>query len=168
MALNDEVMIALFNDHQTALMRYAARRVGISSAPDIVADTFTVAFRYDAPPPDPLPWLFTIARNVIRNQVRGNRRASARSFLPTAVHQPDLADDVVERDAVIAALRSLSDNAREAIMLVAWEGLTPEQAATAMGCSTATFRVRLHRARRQLSDAITLPASITFVEGVMP
>jgi DNA-directed RNA polymerase specialized sigma24 family protein len=43
-------------------MRYATRRVGISSAPDIVADTFTVGFRHDAPPPDPLPWLYAIAR----------------------------------------------------------------------------------------------------------
>jgi hypothetical protein len=41
--------------------------------------------------------------NVIRNQVRGHSRATARTLALTATTQPDLADDVVERDAVIAA-----------------------------------------------------------------
>jgi RNA polymerase sigma-70 factor, ECF subfamily len=165
MALDNEVMVGLFNDHQTALMRYATRRVGIGAAPDIVADTFTVAFRHNAPPPDALPWLYAIARNVIRNQVRGSTRAAARALPHMANVQPDLADDVVERDAVITALRSLTDSAREVLMLVAWEGLSPEQGALAMGCSNAAFRVRLHRARQQLNAAMALPPSIVWTEG---
>ena len=49
------------------------------------------------------------------------------------------------------------------MLLIAWEGLTPSQAARVVGCSGATFRVRLHRARRRLEcllSADPLPGGI--------
>jgi hypothetical protein len=39
-------------------------------------------------------------------------------------------------------------------MLVGWEGLDAAVAARVAGCSLATFRVRLHRARRRLAKAL--------------
>ena len=48
----------------------------------------------------------------------------------------------------------LSESDREAIMLVAWEGLHSAAAARAAGCSRATFAVRLHRARARLAAAL--------------
>jgi predicted DNA-binding protein (UPF0251 family) len=52
--------------------------------------------------------------------------------------------------AVMAALARLEEADRELITLVAWEGLDRDQIATMLGCSRATIRVRLHRARRRL------------------
>jgi RNA polymerase sigma-70 factor (ECF subfamily) len=60
----------------------------------------------------------------------------------------------------------LGERDREALMLVAWDGLDHRDAATVMGCSTSAFTVRLHRARRRLAGllgrdekgAIELPA----------
>jgi RNA polymerase sigma-70 factor (ECF subfamily) len=49
-----------------------------------------------------------------------------------------------------SALRSLSYVDREALLLVAWEDLTPTQAARSLGINPAAFRVRLLRARRRL------------------
>ncbi len=51
-------------------------------------------------------------------------------------------------DSVLAALR---DDDREVLMLVAWEGLGPEDLGRALGCSSSTATVRLHRARTRLS-----------------
>jgi RNA polymerase sigma-70 factor, ECF subfamily len=51
---------------------------------------------------------------------------------------------------VLQALARLSDGDREALILVAWEGLSTAEGATAFGCSPTAFRVRLHRARRRL------------------
>jgi RNA polymerase sigma-70 factor (ECF subfamily) len=48
------------------------------------------------------------------------------------------------------ALRSLSRLDREALLLVAWEDLTPTQAARSLGINATAFRVRLLRARRRL------------------
>jgi RNA polymerase sigma-70 factor (ECF subfamily) len=67
----------------------------------------------------------------------------------------DVADGVAERAAVLTALAQLSDGDRELLTLVAWHGLAPAHAARVLGCSTATYYVRLHRARRHLKDAMT-------------
>jgi len=47
------------------------------------------------------------------------------------------------------ALKALSREDREALLLIAWEELTPSQAARSLGISATAFRVRLHRARRR-------------------
>jgi RNA polymerase sigma factor (sigma-70 family) len=57
-------------------------------------------------------------------------------------------DEIDQR--LIHAIRELPDAEREAFLLIAWDGLNPTRAAIAAGCSPATFRMRLHRARRRL------------------
>ena len=42
-----------------------------------------------------------------------------------------------------------------ALLLIAWEDLTPSQAARALGIHPAAFRVRLLRARRRLRASLT-------------
>ncbi len=59
-----------------------------------------------------------------------------------------------------AALEQLSPEDRELVTLIAWEGLTPAQAATALGLSPGTARVRLHRARTRLRAALSTPAHV--------
>jgi RNA polymerase sigma-70 factor (ECF subfamily) len=43
-------------------------------------------------------------------------------------------------------------------MLVAWEGLTPTEAAESLGCSAVAYRIRLHRARKRLACALETTA----------
>ena len=65
------------------------------------------------------------------------------------------APEPVGLDSVLtAALLELSDMDREALLLVAWEDLTPAQAARALGINPVAFRVRLHRARRRCTTAL--------------
>jgi RNA polymerase sigma-70 factor (ECF subfamily) len=162
MRMDDEAITTLFGAHHDDVMRYAIRRVGRVAAPDVAAETFVVAFRHAVMPVQPLPWLYAIARNVIRNHRRSQTRV-LRGVSPTA--EPDIATGVAERDALLAGLRSLPEQAREALMLVAWEGLTPEAAALVMGCSHAAFRMRLSRARRQL-DAAVSTRPVPWIKGV--
>ena len=65
-----------------------------------------------------------------------------------------MAEGVAERAAVLAALTWLSEDDRELLTLVAWHGLSTREAARVVGCSPATFFVRLHRARRRLQEAL--------------
>ena len=53
------------------------------------------------------------------------------------------------------ALRSLSPVDREALLLIAWEDLTPTRAARALRINPTAFRVRLLRARLQLREILT-------------
>jgi predicted DNA-binding protein (UPF0251 family) len=52
------------------------------------------------------------------------------------------------------ALMSLTESDRETLLLTAWEGLSPIEAAAALGCSRNAYAVRLHRARRRLAAAL--------------
>src|SRR4051812_23438532 len=85
------------------------------------------------------------------------RRAARRRRLGGGLQQegrrmadPDLAEAAEERDTVRAALRRLPEGDREILLLVAWEELTPSEAAKVMATSALVARTRLHRARRRL------------------
>ena len=65
------------------------------------------------------------------------------------------APDPVGLDAELAeALAALAEIDREALLLIAWEDLTPAQATSALGINPVAFRVRLHRARRRCRSAL--------------
>ncbi|MFZ1925057.1 MAG: RNA polymerase sigma factor [Solirubrobacteraceae bacterium] len=57
--------------------------------------------------------------------------------------------------ALAAALACLNDAERELLLLIAWDGLSPAEAATVLGIKPATARVRLLRARRRLTQALS-------------
>ena len=153
-----DLLTALWDRHADDVYAYARRRVGESAAPDVVADVFTVAIEHpDRLPPDALPWLYGVARNVIANTRRADYRRNT-TWASFAREGSRPADDpavvVSEREALLTALASLSDDDREALLLTTWEGLSATRASRAAGCSVGAFAVRLHRARRKLERAL--------------
>lgn len=164
---------ALFDEAYPALRRYAHHR-GLSSADadDLVAEVLTIAWRrLDAVPlDDPIPWLFAVARNVWRNHTRSLRRHSRMldRLLPPLEQLPDEPTDGIEVARVRSAFTSLDDADREVLVLVAWDELTSQQLAVVLECSPGAARVRLHRARSRLADALAagVPAAATHVTGV--
>ena len=162
MADAEQIFTAVYEAHHRQVYAYAVARVGRDLADEVVADTFLVAWRRygSLPRSEPLPWLLAVARNVVRERYRAEVRQQAvaaemRAWIGDAtVVAADVADGVTERAAVLAALAKLSEDDRELLTLVAWHGLKPAAAATVVGCSTATYFVRLHRARKRLEDAL--------------
>jgi RNA polymerase sigma-70 factor, ECF subfamily len=159
---------ALYADHHAAVYAYAVSRAGRQLADEVVSETFLVAWRRLADVPAPaLPWLLTVARNTACSQFRGSARqrsisAELRAWVTEAeLSAPDVADEVAERIAVLAALAALPEADRELLTLVAWHGLKPADAARVVGCSTAAYFVRLHRARRRLQRAMADPPGPT-------
>ena len=147
----------IFREHYAAVRSYALRRAPPDMAPDVVAETFLVAWRrLDDVPEDPLPWLYGVARRVLANARRSADRSLAlERRLATAAAVPagpgDPGESVGEAEIARAALAGLSERDRETLMLVAWEGLSSARAASAAGCTRAAFAVRLHRARARLA-----------------
>lgn len=60
----------------------------------------------------------------------------------------------MEQLAIAGALARLSEADQELIRLIAWEGLSPAQAAEALGCRPSALTTRLNRARNRLRTAI--------------
>ncbi len=61
---------------------------------------------------------------------------------------------VGDDDALGRALAELREGDRELLLLIAWEGLEPAQAAKVLGCSRNALDTRLHRARKRLAAAL--------------
>ena len=151
---------ALWRAHGPAVVRYARRRVGPADVDEVVAETFVVAWRRRGEVPDPpLPWLLGVARGVSANLHRAARRRDAlRDRLTTAgpggLDSSNPGDPGVDTGdvtaGVAAALARLHENDRELLLLLAWDGLTHNDAARALDCSRGALTVRLHRARRRL------------------
>lgn len=150
---------AVYEANYGAIYAYAARRVGSQLADEVAADTFLVAWRReDALPPEPLPWLYGIARNMVARQ----RTAASRSELTQAAlryERPRPHPGAVDSGdpGLWEAWERLSLGDREVLALVAWEDLPVSEAARVLGCPAAVFSVRLHRARRRMEKLLDRP-----------
>lgn len=168
---------ACFETHYRRVLAYALRRTADrASAEDIAAETFLVAWRRleHLPDDDALPWLQAIARNLLLNERRTSRRrdrlAVRLASVPAApaddagrspagpADTADTADGDETTARVRAALAQLSERDREVLLLTTWDGLDRRRAAVVLGCSPATFAVRLHRARARLARILQTTA----------
>jgi RNA polymerase sigma-70 factor (ECF subfamily) len=144
---------ALFEAHYGAVLGYASRRAPSDVGADVAAATFEVAWRrLEDVPDEALPWLYGVARRLLANTRRADIRRQRLWARLRAVGPAEPADPAVETPGARAALDRLRPQDREVLMLVAWEGLSPEAAARSLGISVATFAVRLHRARQRLEE----------------
>ena len=143
----------LFYAHAGAVRAYARRRIDAAAADDTVAEVFATAWRrLDDVPEEALPWLLGCARLVLAHQHRRVRRDTALLDRLKAGASGPSSD---ESGAVLAALATLSERDRELLLLIAWEGLEPAQAAEVLGCSRNALAVRLYRARKRLTVALS-------------
>jgi RNA polymerase sigma-70 factor (ECF subfamily) len=153
----------LYAQHGRAVLAFAVRRSSDpQDAPDVLAETFLVAWRrLDEVPrgPEARLWLYGVARNVLANQHRSERRRERlaerlRQELPLAL--ADLPQAAGANGAVRAALERLGSADREILRLAGWEELSPREIAKELGITQVSARSRLHRARRRLRQALTL------------
>jgi len=151
----------LYAEHFDAVLGFALRRVDRpEDAGDVTADTFLVAWRRLAHAPhgsELRPWLYGVARRVLANHRRGERRRTAlgdRLRRELAAHVPDTSDDVVQRADVTAAMHRLSARDQEVLELHLWEGLEPREIAEVLGLTATVVRPRLSRARSRLREVL--------------
>lgn len=151
---------ALVDETFTDLIAYASRRTDTAEdAQDAVNETYLVAWRRlgDVPTGDGARlWLFATARRVLANTHRASgRRRRLLDRLRVEHPGPTLVPDVAEASrgagAVGDAFSRLRAHDREVLVLAGWEDLDAAGIAAVLGCSPATARVRLHRARRRFA-----------------
>jgi RNA polymerase sigma factor (sigma-70 family) len=166
----------IFREYAPRVLDYARYRgATLTEAEDVVSDVFVVLTRrlVDAPAAssEVLPWLFGIARKVLGNQLRGSKRRQAlversgEALLWTnrADHDPS---SVATRNLVIRqGLSKLREKDREALLLVAWDGLQYDEAARVIGCTPGALAQRILRARQLLLEQIGDIRTYGIVEG---
>ena len=153
-------------DHYVALVhRYAYHRVGDrATAEDVTSETFVRALRridsLSFQGRDVGAWLVTIARNIIRDQVKSSRY---RLEVATAdMRDADRATDGPE-DAVVARLtneqllscvKQLGSEQQECIALRFLQGMSVAETAEIMGKKEGAIKALQHRAVRRLAGLL--------------
>lgn len=162
-----DAFVEVVRRHELAVHGFLARRAR-QVADDLLGEVWTRAFAgRDGFDPgrhqDARPWLYGIARNVLRAHWRGRTAEQTAAMQAGQAEQAtDPWDDIIDRldsaaqaRTLTGALRALPPGEREVLLLVAWEQLTPAQAAAVLGIPPGTARSRLHRARAALRPVLT-------------
>ena len=158
-------MDALFTSHAADVYAFAsAADLSVGSAGRRVGDVSRglahASIRFPRPPSrgslaSPVVcWRTSVAtdsRQIALRTRLGSTQPSRRRTTPNRLAEPAAPTG---DSTVLAALGALTPAERDAITLVAWDGLTAEEAAIVLGCSRAAFYVRVHRARRRLAAAL--------------
>ena len=155
----------LVRDLSSPLRRYLLRYVGDAAlADDLLQETLiriTRSLPGFAGRASVKTWAFSIATRVATDHFRDPvHRAQIVGIDETReVVDPEPAvDDRLVVDEMNACLRrvidSLPEDYRAALVLHDLEGLTAEQVADVIGCSVANAKIRIHRGRVRLKDAL--------------
>ena len=152
-------------DHLDGLYSYALVLTrNHAEAEDLVQETYVRALpamgrlRTDS---NTKGWLFTILRNVWLNQLRKWRNGPqmieiegddgvANSIVEPSKDSHDLYVSKVEAEQVRAAIKELSAEFREVILLREYEDLSYQEIANVLDCPVGTVMSRLGRARAKL------------------
>jgi RNA polymerase sigma-70 factor (ECF subfamily) len=150
----------LFEQFETPVRNYCARRIHESLVDDAVNDTFAVVWRKidQAPVGDAaLPWIYGVAYREVQHAWRANgRTARLQSRLEGVLDRPahSLEDGLVESDdrrRVLEAAGRLAGADQEILRLTLWEELSAADVATALGVTVEAARQRASRARSRLA-----------------
>jgi RNA polymerase sigma factor (sigma-70 family) len=104
----------------------------------------------------PAGYAYRTALNLQRKRIRRIAVRAKRRFAPTQV--ADIGPEADDRQDVHRALAGLPEGQRAALILVDWLDMDTDEAARALGIKPASVRVRLHRARASLREALGVTA----------
>jgi len=142
--------------HGREIHAYLWRFLGdAQDAEDALQETFVRALRYRGRPvAEPRAWLYTVAGNVARTQLRRRRRESA-VLTPLDVEAP-APEGAAARDRwepVRRAVDALPSKQRQALLLRRYQGLSYGEIARVLGGSADSARANVYLAVRKLRKA---------------
>jgi RNA polymerase sigma-70 factor (ECF subfamily) len=159
LAMGVEVWESIWKRHADRLLLYAATLLGDrAQAEDTLQNVFVRLIAGGAPPDFEFEsaYLFRAVRNEALNALR-SRRAAARSLPPLfeETGDPRLAAELAETGRQVEqALRRLSDEEREAVVLKIWGDLSFPEAAGVLGVPEKTIEHRYYRGLAALKEAL--------------
>jgi len=170
---HDAALNELMERHATPVFHFLCRMLNHEDdANDLAQETFVRVFRARAtfrPTEKFSGWLFTIAANLARNQIRwrtrhpnvsldaetGTTELSLAGTLPSAESAPHDQLMIAERSAAVrAAVNQLPIDLREAIVLCEWEELSMAEAARILNATPKAVESRCYRARQILRERL--------------
>jgi RNA polymerase sigma-70 factor (ECF subfamily) len=158
---DERAATAIVERHATAIARFVST-LGEREIDEVVQDTFVRAFSsFDSFRGESSlrTWLFTIARRLVLDRRRAQRRQPATE----SVEEVELASGFTALDSIVAeeaegqvreAVERLSPTQREVFTLRVGEGLSYKEIAEVVGTTEGAARVHYHNALRTIKDAL--------------
>jgi len=163
---------ALFRQHQARVYRRASSLLGnVHDAEDVTAAAFFELWRKRRSvrlvEGTVLPWLLVTTVNLARNHRRGAGRYRALiASLPRDEAPRPEATAVIDLEGealgsrLAGAVAGLSSTDAALLTLTALDDISISDAAAAVGIKPGAARMRLHRARLRLKEALSIPAAV--------
>jgi RNA polymerase sigma-70 factor (TIGR02952 family) len=155
----------LYDHYVTLVHRYAYHRVGDrATAEDVTSETFVRALRridsLSFQGRDVGAWLVTIARNIIRDQVKSSRyrlevtTADMRDADRVTDGPEDAVVQLLTNQQLLACVKQLGSEQQECIVLRFLHGLSVSETAQIMGKKDGAIKALQHRAVRRLAGML--------------
>jgi RNA polymerase sigma-70 factor (ECF subfamily) len=156
----------LYRTHLRDVYSYAYYRIGNHhDAEDITEQTFLQAYRHferaqrESHGRPLRPWLIRIAHNLAANYYRDRSRKPQTNLedagvLPTFHDTEDLVEGREELQQVLAGVAKLPEDRRDALIMRFALDMDNREIARALGRSDGATKVLIHRAIRQLEEAL--------------
>ena len=154
-----DVFRTFYTEHGERLFGYLLRKSGNPAlAADLAQETFTRYLERQGDGELSVALLFTMARNLYYDHLRRQRPFVEldEATLPADETSAQERRYIVREDSrqVLTAMRQLDEEDRDILALIVSGGLTYAQIAAVRGCSEATIKVRVHRARQKLRQIL--------------
>jgi RNA polymerase sigma factor (sigma-70 family) len=152
----------LVRTHAASVSNYLRRRIyplPATDLDDLLAETFIVVWKRegDVPQGAQLPWILGVARKVLANAQRTQRRRLPREHQGyTDRALPPAEDAAVAQDTLDTALAALTGDERDILLAQVWDGLTSSDIAVLYGLTPNAAAIRLSRAREKFIRACAL------------
>ncbi len=152
---------ALYDKHREAITAQAYTMTGDwARAEELAAETFTRVLRALSSGNGPQESVLGYLLIALRSEAGRVAQLEAKSVAvePESIAEffeaaPDFVDELSEREQIVNAFSSLSDDARQLLWLVEVEGLATDDAAMHLNMAPGALRVSLHRARKRLATS---------------
>ena len=158
-----------FSSEAPRLRRYARALCGsMELADDLLQDCFERAWKNVhrwQPENNGRAWLFTIIHNVFITNLNRYERE-----VPLELREDDLFDEDTNNNLILIydmekALRSLSSEQREVLLLAGLEQMSYEEIAATLGIPLGTVMSRLSRAREKLRRRMAVKPKLSVVSS---
>jgi RNA polymerase sigma-70 factor (ECF subfamily) len=150
----------LVAERAAALALYARQWLDAASAEDVVQEALTALLVERRPPDDPIAWMYRAVRNAAIDYARASSRrrrreqAVAKTRGDWFVARPD---SLIDAQTAEQALRGLSAEYRQIVVLRIWGELGFAQIAEIVQLSVSTVHERYGAALKQMRNALEKP-----------
>ncbi len=159
---DDLALNELMNRWRSPLIAFFYRSLGSrEDAEDLAQQVFVRIYRHRKkfrPKKKFSTWMFAIANNLLRNQIRWKKRhpeLNSEAITETVTNVPDAQLSQIERaEEISVAIQELPPKMRTATLLFYYEGMSHREIAQVLRTGTKSVESLLYRSRKQLESQL--------------